>query len=96
MEDGKTGHLDTRSQTGPAISRWISLLGPRDRLSDNIESQFQTIPVSLMQMYNVERVREAMESFALALALASEPLLGKANRGLQGHRRAQGIQDSGS
>ena len=42
-------------------------------LADNLESQFQSVPVSLMQMYNVEPVKEAMESFALVPA--REPLL---------------------
>ena len=44
-----------------------------EALADNLESQLKPVPVSSMQMGNVERVREAMESFALAPA--SEPLL---------------------
>ena len=44
-----------------------------EALADNLESQFQPVPVLPMQMDHVERVREAMESFALAPA--SEPLL---------------------
>ena len=44
-----------------------------EALADNLESQLKPVPVSSMQMGNVEGVREAMESFALALT--SEPLL---------------------
>ena len=44
-----------------------------EALADNLESQFQPVPVLPMQMDHVERVREAIESFALAPA--SEPLL---------------------
>jgi hypothetical protein len=42
-------------------------------LADNLESQFQPVPVPPMQMDNVEQVRGAMESFALAPS--REPLL---------------------
>ena len=44
-----------------------------ETLADNLESQFQPVPVLPMQMDHVGRVREAMESFALAPV--SEPLL---------------------
>jgi hypothetical protein len=37
-----------------------------EALIDNIESQFQPVLVSLMQMNNIEQVRETIESFALA------------------------------
>ena len=55
-----------------------------EALADNLESQFQPVPVLPMQMDHVERVREAMESFSLARA--SESSSDKPNRGLQGHR----------
>ena len=44
-----------------------------EALTDNLESQFQPVPVSPMQMDNVERVRGAMESFAQTTA--NEPRL---------------------
>ena len=44
-----------------------------EALADNLESQFQPVPVPPLQMDNVERVREAMQSFAFAPA--SRPLL---------------------
>jgi hypothetical protein len=37
-------------------------------MADNLESQFQPVPVPPMQMDHVEQVREAMESFSLAPA----------------------------
>ena len=44
-----------------------------EALEDNLVSQFQPAPVTPMQTDHVKRVREAMESFALAPA--SERLL---------------------
>ena len=55
-----------------------------ETLADNLESQFQPVPVSPMQMDNFERVREALESFALAPA--SEHPLKNPNRCLLSHR----------
>ena len=44
-----------------------------EALADNLESQFQPVPVPPIQFDHVERVTEAMETFALAKA--SESLL---------------------
>ena len=44
-----------------------------EAMADNLESQFQPVPVLLLQMDNVEQIREVMQSFALAPV--SQPLL---------------------
>ena len=67
MEDDKTGHADPRSQPALASSSGLAYSDPKkaEALADNLESQFQPVSVPPMQMDRVERVRDAMESFAL-------------------------------
>ena len=90
MEDDKTGHADPRSQSVLGHSRWFSLLGLRESCGPGRQPRVsmptcQSVPVSPMQMDNVKREREAMESFALATATnptevfkaIAEPKLGK-------------------
>ena len=57
-----------------------------EALADNLGAQLKPIPVPPLQTDKVERVRETLESFAIAPA--SEPLLKKniSNLGLKCHR----------
>ena len=83
MEDDRTGQAEPRSRPAYDVPGGLSYSDTKtaEALSDNKESQFQPVHVSPRQMDNVERVREAKESFALAPA--SEPYLKKPNRGLK-------------
>ena len=71
MEDDKTGHPNPPLQVPGGLANSDS--EKAEALADNLESQFQPVPVPPMQMDHVERVKVAMESFALAPA--SETLL---------------------
>ena len=75
VEDDKTGHEDPTSQPALASSRWFGCSDSENAkaLTDNLQSQFQHVPVPPLQMDNVERITEVMQSFALAPA--SQPLL---------------------
>jgi hypothetical protein len=58
MEDDKTGYDAPRYK--PTIASAFSGSNKANVLADNLESQFQPLPVPLMQMDNVEQVREAI------------------------------------
>ena len=74
MEDDRIGHEDPRSEPAFTSSGGLANSDSKkaEAQADNMKYQFHPLLLPSMRMNKFERVRDAMESFALASS--SEPL----------------------